>query len=115
LVLLVWILVGVFYFSLAYDYIRVTSNDDKLGEYLKDVVQIAAEQERPAKEIRQLVVEKAQQLDLPLHENQVAVAGSGQSLSVSIVYDVDIALPILSRGVYQKNFQHRATYKRPGT
>jgi len=114
LVLLLWSLVAVFYFYLTYDYVRVSRNDDKLGEYLQYIVQVAGEEQRPPKEIRQLILVKADDLDLPVRGDHITVQGEGQTLNVSVAYDVDIKLPIVARGLYQKAFQHQAAYHRPG-
>lgn len=113
LVLLTWLLVAFFYFWLSYDYIRVTMNDDKLVEYLDYVVRIAGQEHRPAKEIRDLILVKAEELNLPVHGQEIVILGGGETLSVSVVYDVDIQLPIVDRGIYTKLFQHKIVYKRP--
>ena len=113
IVLLVWIMVAFFYFYLSYDYIRVTMNDDEFSEYLQYVVQIAGQEHRPVKEIRQLVLVKSEELGLPVRGDQITVRGDGETLSVSVVYDVDIQLPIVARGIYQKMFQHKVDYKNP--
>ena len=62
IVLLLWVLVAFFYFYLSYDYIRVTMNDKAFVDYLQYVVQIAGNEHRPAKEIRALILVKAEQL-----------------------------------------------------
>jgi hypothetical protein len=107
-------LVAVFYFYLTYDYIRVSLNDDKLDEYLQYIVQVAGEEQRPPREIRQLILVKADDLNLPLRGEHITVNGEGQTLKVSVLYDVNIKVPIVARGVYQKEFQHHAAYHRPG-
>ena len=97
--MLVWLLVAFFYFYLSYDYIRVTMHDDEFADYLKYVVQVAGEEQRPAKEVRQLILVKAEDLDLPVRGEQINVTGLGQAMKISVVYDVDIQLPILDRGI----------------
>jgi hypothetical protein len=114
LVLLVWILVAIFYLNLSYDYIRVSMHDDEFADYLQYVVQVAGEEQRPAKEVRQLILVKADDLDLPVRGEQITVAGLGQALKIAVTYDVDIQLPIFERGIYRKLFQHEVAYRRPG-
>ena len=56
---------------------------------------------------------KSEELGLPVRGEQITVRGDGQTLSVSVIYDVDIQLPIVARGIYQKMFQHNVAYKSP--
>ena len=115
MVLLVWVLVAVVYFNLSYDYIRVTMNDDKFVEYLQYVVQVAGTERRPAREVRALLLVKAEELELPIRGEQIAVKGSGTELNVVVGYEVDIQIPILERGFYRKQFQHKAEFSQhPG-
>src|SRR5262245_19209106 len=111
LTLLVWIGVAIFYFNLSYDYIRVTMNDDKFTEYLEYVVQVAATEQRPAKVVRALLLVKAEELELPITGEQILIKGSGTNLKVTVGYEVDIVIPILERGFYRKQFEHKAEYR----
>jgi hypothetical protein len=113
LVFLVWLLVAVFYFYLSYDYVRVTTHDREFGEYLHRVVQIAGIQQRPAKEIRTLLLVKAEQLALPVRTEHIAIAGGGESLSVIVKYDVDIEIPVIQSEVYTKRFEHKEKFRGP--
>src|SRR5438477_4305479 len=97
----VWILVAVFYFNLSYDYIRVNTHDQKFAEYLQYVVQVAGSEHRPSKEIRELLLVKAEELSLPLKGDQINIGGSGTGLHVSVGYDVDIEIPVFERGLYR--------------
>ena len=113
LLLLVWLLVASFYFYLAYDYIRLTANDRQFGDYLHFVVQLAGNDGRPAKEIRELLLLKAEQLSLPVRGDQIIVRGSRESLNVAVDYDVDIDIPVLQREFYRKKFEHEVKYQLP--
>ena len=114
LVLLVWILVAFFYFYLSYNYIRANMNDRQFADYLQYVVQIAGGENRPAKEIRALILVKAEELSLPIRGEQITIRGGGDSLNVSVNYDVDIEIPLLQRQIYTKKFEHLAKYQRGG-
>jgi len=111
LVLLVWILVAIFYFYLSYDYIRISMNDEKLGEYVQYVANLAGNDNRPAKEIRTLIVLRAEELNLPLRAEQISIVGGGHALSISVGYDVDIEVPVLRQGFYVKHYSHKKSYK----
>jgi hypothetical protein len=111
LVLLLWVLVVLIYFYLSYDYIRVTMSDRQFADYLHHLVQIAGIERRPANEIRTLLLVKAEELSLPVTRDQITVRGSGNSLSVSVNYDVDIEIPLIQRQVYTKTFEHKEQYQ----
>lgn len=112
LALLLWILVAFFYFYLSYNYIRASMTDRELDEYLQHVIEVAGNEQRPAKEVRALVLVKAEELSLPVTEDQIKVVGVRDSLHLSLDYRVDIEIPLLQRTVYSKLFQHRVKYKR---
>ena len=110
LVLLFWLLVIIFYSYLSYDYIRVRLNDNELSSYLGYVVQLAGNENRPAKEVRELILVRADELGLPLHGEEIQVSGERQTLKVSLAYSVDIQVPLLQRVIYRKLFEHVASY-----
>jgi len=112
-VLLSWLLVAVFYFYLSYDYIRASMNDRKFADYVQFVVQSAGNENRPAREIRTLILLKAQELSLPVRGDQIGIHGSGQNLNVSIGYDVDIEIPLIQTQIYSKKFEHQVKWE-PG-
>ena len=110
LVLLFWVLVILFYFYLSYDYIHVRLNDNELASYLGYVVQLAGNENRPANEVRALILVKAEELGLPVRGEQIHVSGERQNLKVSLSYGVDIQVPVLQRVIYHKVFDHDAGY-----
>jgi hypothetical protein len=113
IVLLLWVLLAIFYFYLSYDYVRVTMNDRQFSDYLQYVVQIAGTERRPAKEIRALILVKAEELALPVTGEQISILGGGDSLNVAVDYDVDIDIPLLQRQIYAKHFEHKVKYQGP--
>ena len=113
LTLLVWALVSFFYFYLSYDYIRITTHDRQFADYMHHIVQTAGIDGRSAKDIRDLLLVRADQLSLPLRGEQIVVRGRGESLNVAVNYDVDIDIPLLQREVYRKTFEHTVNYQGP--
>ena len=111
LVFLVWLLVAIFYFYLSYNYIRASMADRKLADYLQYVVQIAGNENRPSKEIRALILVKAQELSLPVRGEQISILGGGATLNVSVDYNVDIEVPLVQSQIYSKRFEHRVKYQ----
>jgi hypothetical protein len=111
--LLLWVLVACFYFYLSYDYIRITMDDRKFADYMQYVVQLAGTEGRPAKEIRALLLVKADQLSLPVHGEQIMVRAGNGSVDVAVNYDVDIEIPLIQREIYTEKFEHKARYQGP--
>jgi len=107
-----WILVAIAYFYLSYDYIRVSWNGQRFGEYLQFVVQLAGSENRPPSDVIQLLLVKADEFGFSLDRKQILVTGSGPSLSVTVKYAVGVDLPVLRRGFYYKHFEHTARYRR---
>lgn len=110
LVLMIWVLVAIFYYYLASDYIRVTMNDKTFNDYVDYVVQIAGREHRPAKEIRTLILVKADELRLPVKGERIVVLGGGETLNVTVDYDVEIEFPGVERVLFRKSFQHKGQF-----
>jgi hypothetical protein len=111
LVLLVWLLVGFFYFYLSWGYIRVSMDDQQFTEYLQYVVNVAGTENRPSKEIRTLILVRAEQLSLPVRGEQITILGGGRTLNVRVNYQVDIDIPVIQSTVYTKEFNHFVQYQ----
>ena len=111
LVFLVWLLVAIFYFYLSYNYIRASMADRKLADYLQYVVQIAGNDNRPSKEIRALILVRAQELSLPVRGEQISILGGGPTLNVTVDYIVDIDVPLVRSQIYSKRFEHTIKYQ----
>ena len=113
LTLLLWVLVAVFYFYLSYDYIRITTHDQQFADYVHYVVQLAGNQGRSAKDVRELLMRKAEQLSLPVQREQIIVRGAGDSLNVAVNYDVDIEIPLIQHEFLTRKFEHQVKYQTP--
>jgi hypothetical protein len=111
LVLLFWVLVLIFYFYLSYDYLRVEMTDDKFVDALQHIVQVAGSESRTSKEIRTLVLVRADELGLPVRAEQITVKGQGNTLNVTVGYDINIDIPIFKEGFYSKHFEHKIIYR----
>jgi len=111
LVLLLWLLLAIFYFYLSYDYIRVSMNDRTFDEYIDHAVQLSADQHRNAKEVRSMILVKAEELGIPIRGDQVVVVGAGTTLRVTVDYQADIEVPVVDRVIYRKDFHHDISYR----
>ena len=111
LVFLVWLLIAIFYFYLSYTYIRASMADRQFDDYLQYVVQISGNDNRPAKEIRALILVRAQELSLPVRGEQISILGGGTTLNVTVDYIVDIEVPLVRSSIYSKRFEHTVKYQ----
>jgi hypothetical protein len=112
-VLVVWGLVAIYYFYVSSDYIRTEMNDDRMAAYIHYVVQLAGTEARTPKEVRALLLAKADELQIPLTAEQIKVLGVGQKLKVSVEYDVNINFPVFRYGFYSKHYEHDVAYRQP--
>jgi hypothetical protein len=69
------------------------------------------DEHRPVKEVRTLVLSKADELKIDLRGDQVGISGFGTTLKITVNYEVDINLPVVHRAIYHKVFEHSATYR----
>ena len=116
LVLLLWIVLAFFYFYVSYEYIQASNTDRTMDDYLQYVVRLAATEQRPAKEVRALILVKADELHIPLTGEEIKILGGGTALSVSFDYQANIEVPLLHRAFYRRTFHHEAKFEgRPKT
>ena|SRR5467141_2234713 len=111
LVFVVWLLIAIFYFYLSYNYIRASMADRQFADYLQYVVQISGNDNRPSKEIRALILVRAQELSLPVRGEQISILGGGATLNVTVDYIVDIDVPLVRSPIYSKRFEHTVKYR----
>jgi len=73
------------------------------------VVQVAANEQRPADEVRALILIRAEDLSIPIHGDEVQINGNGQTMRAAVRYKAKVSLPIINQPVYQVRFQHDRT------
>ena len=111
LVLLFWVVVAFYYFFISYDYISKEMRNDRLAAYIHYVVQLAGNETRTPREIRSLLVAKADELAITLEPEEIKILGSGHALKISLAYDVTIHTPIIPIGLYTKHYDHNVAYR----
>ena len=84
--------------------------DNEFGDYLAFAVQLAGSQGRNSRELRELVMAKAMELELPITEENLEVTGRAASLRVNVSYAIDIEIPLISDTGYRKTFEHAVAY-----
>jgi hypothetical protein len=109
--LCLWLVVVLMFFSLAKQWIVLTSSDKEFTEYVESVLRRAAIDNRPAKEIRTLLLVKAEQLSIPVSEERIDVTGQGHTLGTVIAYDREIKVPMLGGPLYRMEFRHNLSYE----
>ena len=109
-VLLGWLTAATAYFLLVSGYIGVSMNDRAFSDYMGYVVNLALNEHRPAKEIRSLLLVKADELSIPLHGEQIQVDAQGRTLRVVVDYETDIRMPLFNKTVYRKRFNHDVSF-----
>jgi hypothetical protein len=109
--LCLWLVVVLMFFSLAKQWIVLTSSDKEFTEYVESVLRRAAIDHRPAKEIRTLLLVKAEQLSIPVSEERIDVTGQGHTLGTVIAYDREIKVPMLGGPLYRMEFRHNLSYE----
>jgi hypothetical protein len=101
-----WILLAAIFFSLAKQWIVYTSSDRQLTEYVESVLRKAAVDRRPTKDIRTLVMVKAEELSIQLQPDRISVTREGETVGTVIAYDAEIRVPIVNRVLYRLEFNH---------
>ena len=101
-----WMFLGFLYVFLISQWLSVSNRDKLFTEYIDHVIQVAANEQRPAKEVRTLILIKAGDLFLPVQEDEIQITGKGLALRAAVHYKVDISLPIVNQPVYRMRFDH---------
>ncbi len=101
-----WMSLGFLYVFMISQWLTVNNRDKLFTEYIDHVIQVAANEQRPAKEVRTLILIKAEDLFLPVQEDEIQITGKGLALRAAVHYKVDISLPIVNQPVYRMRFDH---------
>lgn len=97
---------SVFYVSFATQWIEISTRDKTFNEYTTRIVQVAANEYRPTKDVRALLLVKADELSMPLRYDEIDIAGMGRTLRVGVHYEDEIMFPGLNRPLYRMKFDH---------
>src|SRR5437899_13032157 len=68
--MLLWMFLGFLYVFLIGEWLTVSNRDKLFTEYIDHVIQVAANEQRPAKEVRALILIKAGDLSLPVRKTK---------------------------------------------
>jgi hypothetical protein len=101
-----WLVLALVFLSLGKQWVVFTSADKQLTEYADTLERQGALQHRPAKDIRALVMMKAEQLSIPAQDDQITVTGQGETLRTIIAYNAEFRIPVVDRVLYRMEFNH---------
>ena len=101
-----WMSLCFLYVFMISQWLTVNNRDKLFTEYIDHVIQVAANEQRPAREVRTLILIKAEDLFLPVQEDEIQITGKGLALRAAVHYKVDISLPIVNQPVYRMRFDH---------
>jgi hypothetical protein len=109
--MVLWSLLGFLHVSLITQWLTLTERDRAFTKYIGYVMQIAAQDQRSANEVRDLLLLKAEDLSVPVQGGEINITGKGQMLRAAVRYKADITMPIVNQGVYRLSFRHYVTPK----
>jgi len=107
-----WIFLAFLHVSLISQWFTLSRRDRMFTDYIDHVMQVAANEQRPAREVRALLLIKAEDLSLPVHGDEIDISSYGQMLKAVVHYKTDITMPIVNQSVYRMRFDHDLTLKR---
>ena len=111
--LCLWMFIGFVYLSLMSQWITFSRHDNQFAQSMQRAVQIAATEQRPAKELRTLLLVRAEELSIPIRGDDIHISGGGATLRVNLHYEAAISMPILNQTLYRMKFGHDLTYLPP--
>ena len=101
-----WIFLGFLHVSVISQWLTLSRRDRVFTEYMDEVIHVAANQQRPARDVRALLLIKAEDLSLPVHGDEIDITGNGRLLKATVHYKTDITMPIVNQSVYRMRFDH---------
>lgn len=113
LLFLLWLIVAILYFNLAFGFVSASMADREFGEYLQFAVQIVTEQQRTNLELKQLVMGKAREMEIPLDPVRLSVEGEGSDRTLRVSYNVQIPVPMFPSAAFNREFDHEIEYRIP--
>jgi hypothetical protein len=109
--LCLWMFIGFVYLSLMSQWITFSTHDKQFAQSMQRSIQIAATEQRPARELRALLLIRAEELSIPIRGDEIHISGAGSTLRVNLRYNADISMPILNQTLYRMKFGHDLTFE----
>jgi len=114
-ILCLWLVAGVLYTHMVVQWIGIKSNDKEFLRSVQHAVQLVGTENRPTKDLRTLLLVRAESFSIPIHGDDILINGKEDTLSVSLHYDAYITLPVLNKSVYKMSFNHQVRFRLPNS
>jgi len=114
-ILCLWLVAGVVYTHMVVQWIGIKSNDKEFVRSVQHSVQLVGTENRPTKDLRALLLVRAESFSIPIHGDDILINGKEDTLSVSLHYDAYITLPVLNKSVYKMSFNHQVGFRLPNS
>ncbi len=88
-----WTLVFLGAIYLGVKLIPVYVNNYQLQDTMQNEARLAVLSRKTPEQVRDAILAKAQELDLPLKRDQIRVEGDARSIRITCEYDVEVELP----------------------
>ncbi len=108
-----WMFVGFLYLSLMSQWVNFSGHDKQFKQSMQRAIQLAATEQRPDKELRALLLIRAEEFSIPIRGDEIHISGTGTNLKVNLRYETDINMPIVNQTLYRMKFDHDLTYLPP--
>jgi hypothetical protein len=106
-----WLFFAGTFFSVAGQWTNFTYTDKQFADYVDSVIHRAAIEHKGPSEVRTLVMLKADELSIPVHNEHISISGQGETLATLIDYDTEIKFPMVNRVLYRMEFTHNFRYR----
>jgi hypothetical protein len=112
-VLFLWLFIGVFYASLITQWIHLNRQDDRFAQSMERIIQLGGTDNRPTKEVRALLLVRADELSIPIRGDEIHIRGGGLTLRATLHYEAEIKMPVINQSIYRMQFEHDVAFKQP--
>jgi hypothetical protein len=104
--MLMWGFFGFICLCLVSEWVTLNRRDQVFTAYAEGVIQTGMQQGSSAKDIRALLLLKANDLLMTIRPEELRVTGSGQTLKATVRYYADLSMPLVNQPVYRVRFNH---------
>ncbi|HYR91413.1 MAG TPA: hypothetical protein VE422_45580 [Terriglobia bacterium] len=115
LVLALWVVAGTIYAHMVFQWIEISSKDREFARSMQHAIQLVGMENRPSKDLRALLLVRAEAFSIPIRGNEILINGKGETLEVSLRYEADITFPLLDKAIYRMMFNHQVRFRPPNT
>lgn len=101
-----WLLVVLLFGSIMRQWVSISSSDRQFTEYAEGLLQQAVIDHRTTRDIRTLLLLKAEELSIPLLPERISISVDTGRMRTIMSYDTQIRIPFIDRVLYRMQFHH---------